>query len=544
MSKLPIKTFLDFEAELSETGVPAVLYKLFANQWSGRLVLGPETEQRTIYFVDGWPVFAEINQLPEELSSSLIRDGLLSFETAESLSDALERGLLGKWAKEQAEHDDESLAVVLAVIVREICTGVFRVTEGKYSFGYGDRWFSDEHFYPQNPIELISSGLRRFSSRMDLAERLLPEINRYVVRTEKYRGFRIHLSSTDQEARWLSRIDGMHTLKELAEATGTESVDFMSFIAILRAADMVDLLDEPRPTAERSHYKRPLPSGDQPVVEDLEATEPSFEALDVDALDLEDVGSTMDEASAASFGALLKAAVAKKAGERKGLPEEAPEGTVPDIEVRPIELLSLTKETLAVVPAARSGDHDETVAIRRTLRTLLKFHRRIVQGSTYWTLLGVTPRSSPKMIRLSYESAIESLPVEHIEKLSRSDQERALAVIRALRDAFNTLIDPGARNRPTRKVRLESANFASVDEPQPKKTKKTRPKSVAAKAQTAWYGGPSDARRATELYAAGRDEEEKGNEVNAVGYYRRALSVDSSHRGAKAGLVRLVGTWE
>ena len=83
-------------------------------------------------------------------------------------------------------------------------------------------------------------------------------MGRYVVRTEKFDRFRLHLASSNAEQGWLDAVDGSRTLRGLAALNAANQREFLAFISVLRAADMIDFLDDPRITAERSPSKRPL----------------------------------------------------------------------------------------------------------------------------------------------------------------------------------------------------------------------------------------------------------------------------------------------
>ncbi len=259
MSTAAVSTFVEFQNDLLVTGVPALFYKLFANEWSGTLTLGASPGQRVIYFADGRPVFAESEQTDESLETALIRANLIDIIEADALLEAMPRGTtLREYVVATGAISEDQLHDVLAVNTREVCLGAFGLESGPYRFDQGSEWIGALDIFPQNPIELIATGLRQHFDQPTLARRLGDRGGRYLVRTEKFDRSLIHLATSQREEAWLESIDGLTVLAQLATDHADDFVGFAAFVAVLWAADMVDFLDTPRATAERSPDRIPL----------------------------------------------------------------------------------------------------------------------------------------------------------------------------------------------------------------------------------------------------------------------------------------------
>jgi len=478
----PCRTYLELDARIEDVGVSGLFYKLFANGWSGTLTLGEGASERSIYIEHGVPVFAESAVIPDELAETLIKADLLGFVEVTSLMSTASGGRLHQWATTQASVDAERLQDVLALMVRETYLSTFAIESGPYVFGYGEGWFRQDQRFPQNPVELISTGLRRYSNLEDLASRVEGKEAQFVVRTEKFEDFRVHLATSDREAHWLAWMDGTQTLGALATRANLDATNLKSFVTVLEAADMIDFLDTPRKEAARSPHKRPLP--------DVEAR-PS---------------SGYDYA-------------------RRELPPEAPE------------------------PAPTATQRTQ-ITRADVLAAVADYEKLLGDEVAYNQLLGVRRGAHPRILRKALRDALGKMPKAMLVRLSRADHDRAVRVRMALRNAFNVLMDPAMARRPTRKVRLVTKHRDSGQQPTVREPRARSgsaevvavPTLAPRKTGNPGVAKPGGARRAAKLYLAGCEEEERGNLINAVAYFRRALSVDPNHSAARSRLAHIQGS--
>jgi len=254
-----VSTYLDLSHDLRVTGVPALFYKLFANQWSGILTIQALDGTRAVYFLDGEPVFAESDALGETLEATLVESGAIGAEDADAIMEVLghDQTLADMLLRMELIEEDE-LVLALRLNARHVCVNLFDVEEGPYRFEQGEGRLEGVPRFPQNPIELIATGLRRNVTPTELGARIEKHTSQYVVRTEKFDWFRLHLATSELESRWMNAIDGTRTLRGLAALNSGHRAELMAFMSILRSADLIDFLDAPRITAERSPHKRPL----------------------------------------------------------------------------------------------------------------------------------------------------------------------------------------------------------------------------------------------------------------------------------------------
>jgi len=466
---------------------------------------------------------------------------LLDILEADALLEEVPRGVhLRDYVVDSGAISEGQLHDVLAVNVREVCLGAFQLESGPYRFDHGSDWIQRLEIFPQNPIELIATGLRRHFERPALASRMAAWRGGYVVRTEKFDLFRVHLTTSEQEEEWLESIDGEGTLTELAARNTDDAEGFAAFVAILKAADMVDFHDRPRRTAERSPDRVPI--------DQLEMPEP-----------LEPLAPETSEDSA-----------------------EEPAAEEPEREPR----------------SPRARRDAKLVATEQTVKRL---HYLLRKGAEYAELLGVTPGSTVRTVRVAYANIIKQLPNDFVLRLTPELQAQAAQIREALQDACNALIEPRGASRPNkpktpRKVRAPKAGKVRSAESRrsPIKGRRRRrrtpfgmarrhaeaenwpeamtaiktglamaPRNPRLIALEAWIAfnlptAPAEHDRQTArsrlrialsiangladpYFYMGRIEEAQGNPLDAAMYYKSALAVEPEHKESKARLAELVG---
>ncbi len=253
-----LRTVMHQAGRLEKIPFPALLYKLFANQSTGVMTL--LKGDRTLYFLKGEPVHAVSDVADESLSAILTKLGYVGLD---SLNEALGRlppgRPVGQFLLDRKLLSGEQLLHALDRQVYERVLGCFSLNDGQYIFIEEEEWMGEVRRFPQNPIQLISDGIERFVGPNILAEQLQDHLQSYVVRTEKFAYFESHFPSMERHQKALSLLDGTRTLQQLTVEASGDLMALLRLVWSLRSADMIDFLDAPRTTAERSASKPPLP---------------------------------------------------------------------------------------------------------------------------------------------------------------------------------------------------------------------------------------------------------------------------------------------
>lgn len=256
-----VRTVMHNVGTLEQTSFPSLLYKMFANQATGILTLHGHAVDRAVYFQRGEPVHAVSESASESLGTILLDLEMLDIDQLTETLDARREGeSTSQVLMRLGAVTPDQLLLALQRQVYERTLACFTLKSGTYVFSDDAEWTTELTSFPQNPVQLISDGVDRYVGPSVLAPKLGPYLSSYVVRTEKFEWFEPHFPATDEQHRILDLIDGTRTVEGLATEVGGELMPLMRIIWALHLADMVEFLDEPRTSAERSADKPPLPT--------------------------------------------------------------------------------------------------------------------------------------------------------------------------------------------------------------------------------------------------------------------------------------------
>src|SRR5258706_6815709 len=154
------------EGVLSSATFPTLIYSILRRDETGVLTLTTDTSEKSIYIRDGRPIFATSSDRDDRLGQVLFRSGLVSLE-----------GLMG--ASEESVQSGKRLGTVLVerrliqphdlvggVLrqVRDIITGLFLWTRGRYRYVPGALPTDEVIILKLSAGELILEGIRRIDS--------------------------------------------------------------------------------------------------------------------------------------------------------------------------------------------------------------------------------------------------------------------------------------------------------------------------------------------------------------------------------------------
>ncbi len=385
-----MRTVMHNVGSLERTAFPALLYKLFANQATGMLTIHATGNERVIYFQHGEPVHATSPAASDSLGAILVNLGYMELPQLTAVLQTRREGQpLGQALIERNQVTAEQLLHALERQVYDRVLSVFSFTAGPYIFIEDTDWIGEVRQFPQNPIQLISDGVNRYVGPNVLAKHLEGHLKQFVVRTEKFDAFRGHfpVSAGTQEA--LVFIDGSRTLQGLATDVGGDLMSLLRLVWSLRLADMVDFLDTPRTTAERSADKPSIPS--RPPTDH-------------------------------NLNRALLAKAAKMASESR-------------------------------VSASRGdGTGGLTAAGQALSQKVLEYYVRLGYEDS-WQLLGLPRDADETQAKMAYRKAIDQLPKARFELLNETLKEKAREVHTALAKALATITDNKQRRSYERRLK-------------------------------------------------------------------------------------------
>lgn len=254
-----VRTRFDLRGDLSITPVSSIFCKIFANRLTGTLVLDVDENTRTIYFNEGIPTFGRSRLDAESLAKQLVRSKLATSEQVEAALQQEQPNLgVGVYLVNQGVLTSIQLEEAHTAQVRSVCLSCFILKAGPYEFTQRKDWLGIIPEHPQNPIGIVSDGIRDTVDANELAVALDKYLDSYLVKTEKYDDFLRYFPTSERDGQWISVLDGTRTLRELTVETKDALVDFLKLVYTLHSADIIDFEGSPRTTAERSSKKPPL----------------------------------------------------------------------------------------------------------------------------------------------------------------------------------------------------------------------------------------------------------------------------------------------
>ena len=154
------------EGVLSSTAFPGLIYSILSQKETGVLTLTSDTAVKSVYIKSGKPVFASSNDRDDRLGQIFLKAGEVSLE---GLLEALERSiashrLLGGVLVEMNLIQPHALVEGVRSQVRDILTGLFLWTRGRYRYAPGPLPSDEVITLKLSTGRIIHEGIRRIDS--------------------------------------------------------------------------------------------------------------------------------------------------------------------------------------------------------------------------------------------------------------------------------------------------------------------------------------------------------------------------------------------
>ncbi|KAB8145214.1 DUF4388 domain-containing protein [Chloroflexia bacterium SDU3-3] len=236
---------------LRDFGLSDFLYLVDRGYKTGCLHLSRGDDTASLFFDKGKLVTAGRNGQQVRVTDVLVQRGKLSPEQAMAAAgESTEGQQLSQALTEKNVISREDLQRTLQQYIEESVYTLFGWPDGEFRFEQNQRPSSDAPIMPV-PISvenLIMEGVRRIDEWGRIKDRIpsTDMIVRFVEQPgEKAKG--VNLST--EEWRVFARINGKHTLAEIAEKTGLSEFDVCRIVYGFLTAGLVEVLKKPRPVA-------------------------------------------------------------------------------------------------------------------------------------------------------------------------------------------------------------------------------------------------------------------------------------------------------
>jgi CheY-like chemotaxis protein/curved DNA-binding protein CbpA len=215
-----------------------LLYNVFRDIFSGRLVLRRGSVVKSVTIRNGFPIAAESNVRAEEIGWRLLLDGTLNDATHTRFRGMVDRDGMDPYA---ALVQLGVLGQADAVewqrrLVRERILGCFDWSGAQYGLSYDPGVAERGHASEVNPLVLIFEGIKRSFPIAPLVAHFDTHPGRPVRRTERLRDYARLLRDFPEEIRLAEACDGALTMGALLAQSSFGLIDSLR---VLRAFEMM-----------------------------------------------------------------------------------------------------------------------------------------------------------------------------------------------------------------------------------------------------------------------------------------------------------------
>lgn len=214
------------KGSLKEASLPDVVQLLFFGRRTGCLALSDRQRFGSIYFEDGWIIYATIVNRRDRIGDLLLRAGTITREQLEQAlaMQAVARGRrLGEILVNIGALTPEELKRVVRFQIEEAVYTLFAWTQGSFTFDAGVRPEVEGGLDRINPENLLLEGARRIDE-WTLIEKKIPSFD-LVFALDRGALANESLAFTEAQRRVLPLIDGVRDTREVIEASGLADFD-------------------------------------------------------------------------------------------------------------------------------------------------------------------------------------------------------------------------------------------------------------------------------------------------------------------------------
>ena len=206
---------------LKEASLPDVIQLLFLGRRSGCLSLADRQRHGSIYFEDGWIIYASIVNRRDRLGDMLLASGAISREQLDQAL-ALQGAAPGRRIGELLVHlgllSPEELRRAVRLQIEEAVYSLFNWITGTFSFEAGVRPPSEEPLDRISPESLLLEGARRVDE-WSLIEAKIPSFDLiFAILPGQVEGHQA--SFTEAQRRLLPLLDGQRDVRQLIDSSG------------------------------------------------------------------------------------------------------------------------------------------------------------------------------------------------------------------------------------------------------------------------------------------------------------------------------------
>jgi Tfp pilus assembly protein PilF len=214
------------KGSLMEASLPDVVQLLFFGRRTGCLALADRQRFGSIYFEEGWVIYANIVNRRDRIGDVLLRTQTITREQLDqalALQQMAPGRRLGEVLVSLGALAPEELKQVVRLQIEEAVYSLFAWTSGTFTFEAGVRPEWEGDLDRINPENLLLEGARRIDE-WGLIEKKIPTFD-LVFALDKTALANESLSFTEAQRRLLALLDGVRDTREVIDASGLSDFD-------------------------------------------------------------------------------------------------------------------------------------------------------------------------------------------------------------------------------------------------------------------------------------------------------------------------------
>ena len=247
----------------------SMFIELFKCHVAGRLTLRQGKNERRIYLLNGYPVWARSEDEAERLGEVLIKLRLIDREQLEAtLAKAEREGTLFRDALLRSGLIDEArLFRAERERVRRIVVQTFEWAGGEYEFSRRDDFVDRVGIFAVNPVDCLGEAVRRFLNVNELAAEIEPRTSQVLVEGPRYRRLVGYLKLPVEVGSLLECMKGDTTIGELFQRFGMAHESLIKHLWLMFSLGIAETLDAPSAAGGTDTHRE---SGYVPTVADID----------------------------------------------------------------------------------------------------------------------------------------------------------------------------------------------------------------------------------------------------------------------------------
>jgi tetratricopeptide (TPR) repeat protein len=246
------------KGSLKEASLPDVVQLLYLGRRTGCLSVANDRNFASIWFDDGWIVFAGMLARNDRLGERLVAAGRI---TAEQLEQAIATqdavpGRLGAMLVQLGFLTLQELEAELRRQVEGTVFTLFTWTSGTFSFDAGVKPDEGEGMMRLNPEGLLLEGARRVDEWSVIAKKITSLDAIYALDGDWRVDPAVDAPLVEIEQRILPLVNGVHTVRSIIEATGLTDFEVCRVLFSLLSAGRLRRIATAAPAAPRQDVAR------------------------------------------------------------------------------------------------------------------------------------------------------------------------------------------------------------------------------------------------------------------------------------------------